>query len=373
MSQSRFATVSIGALTMTDNSVSVAAGKPLVLGQDASAANHAITKSQLDTHVATLTSAINTIAGTDTALDTLAELKTFVDGVTTSGAANLLTAVAAETTARGVAVTAATAAAAAALAGVDTSIRTLVTGEVASRVAEDKLLRDRLFHHVNLQMSPATIPDEAPPTPMPTTVKAVTGVDGWYFKNGGPSSSTRKFNWYFGAPVAADGKASAASLEELDIRLRLVNNVSAPFITFYTAKTGSNDAASWYHAKYTYIANQSLTANTNYLFRVLVSGASAVGSLSGFSNVDLTLDSYSSTPNSPLASTDTIFAIAVSSNSSSAAGNVECVIHGLDIHSTNGNIAFHLSNNDVVHKYIGTKLTQLYLSMGQADPMAGIV
>jgi len=369
---SRFATVSIGALTMTDTAVTIASGKPLVLGGDASSANHAITKSQLDTVATELRGAITTIAGSDTAFDTLAEMKAFVDGVKTSGAANLLTAVTDETTARGVAVAAATAAASSALAGVDTSIRTLVANEVASRAAADTLLRNRLFHHVNVQMSPATIPDEASPTPMPTTVKAVTGVDGWYFKNGGPSSSTRKFNWYFGAPVNSTGTATGASLEELDIRLRLVNNVSAPFITFYTAKTGSNDAASWYHAKYTYIANQSLTANTNYLFRVLVSGSSAVGSLSGFSNVDLTLDSYSSTPNSTLLATDTILFIAVSSNSSSAAGNVECVIHGLDIHSTNGNVAYHLSNNDVVHKYIGTKLTQLYLSMGQADPMLGI-
>ena len=372
MPEPRFATVSIGALTMTDNLVSLAAGKALVLGQDASADNHAITKSQLDTHVATLTNAINAIAGTDTALDTIAEMKTFVDGVTATGAANLVTAVAAETTARGVAVTAATAAAAAALSGVDTSIRTLVSNEVASLTAEDRALRNRLFHHINLQLSPSVYADGAQPTPMPTTVKAVTVLDGHYFRNDGPSSARKKINWYFGAPVNANGVASGASLLEMDFPVRLVSNVSRPFITVYTTKTGSNDAASWYHSKHTYIVNETVNANTNYLFRAVVSGASAVGSLSGFTNLDLVLDPISSTPNNPLEPTDTIYAIAIGTDSGSAAGNVECVIHGLYVHSTNGNVAFHLSNNDVVHKYIGTKLSQLYLSMGQADPMLGI-
>jgi hypothetical protein len=369
----RFATVTIGALTMTDNSVTLAAGKPLVLGQDASADNHAITKSQLDTHVATLTSAINTIAGTDNAFDTLAEMKAFVDGVTATGATDLLTAVQAEVTARGLAVTAATTAAAAALAGVDTSIRTLVTGEVESRAAGDKSLNDRLFHHVNLQLSASIYSDAAEPIVMPTSVKAVTIRDGYYFKNGGPSSGVRnsKFNWYFAAPVAADGKATMASLEELDIPLRLINNVSAPFITVYTAKKGTGDDTTWYNTRHTYICDQTIVANKNYLFRALISGASAVGSSLGHVNVDLVRETYSSSTRMFLP-TDEILFIAIGSNSAAAAGNVECVIHGLDIHSTNGNIAFHLSNKDVVNKYIGTKLSQLYLSMGQPDPMVGL-
>jgi hypothetical protein len=368
----RFATVSIGALTMTDNLVSLAAGKALVLGQDASADNHAITKSQLDTHVATLTNAINTIAGTDTALDTIAEMKTFVDGVTATGAANLVTALAAETTARGVAVTAATTAAAAALSGVDTSIRMLVSDEVATRTAEDTSLRNRLFHHVNLQMSPSFYGLEAEPTPMPTTVKAVTVLDGQYFKNDGPSSARKKINFFFIAPVNANGVASGASLLEMDFPVRLVSNVSRPFITVYTAKTGSNDAADWYHSKHTYIVNQTVNANSNYLFRAVVSGASAVGSLLGFTNLDLVWDPISSTPNNPLLPTDTILAISIGTDSASAAGNVECVIHGLYLHSTNGNIAYHLSNRDVVSKYIASKVSDLFVSMGQVDPMLGI-
>jgi septal ring factor EnvC (AmiA/AmiB activator) len=69
----KFATVTIGALTMTDNLVSVASNKPLILGQDATLPLHATTKSQLDAVAAELRGAISTIAGTDTALDTLAD------------------------------------------------------------------------------------------------------------------------------------------------------------------------------------------------------------------------------------------------------------------------------------------------------------
>ena len=369
---SKYQTVAIGALTMTDNAVTIASGKPLVLGGDASAANHAITKSQLDTVATELRTAINTIAGTDTALDTLEDMKKFVDGVTASGATDLLTAVTAETTARGVAVAAAKDAAAAALASADSSLRTLVSNEVATRTAEDTFLRNRLFHHVNLRLSPSLYADAAPPTPMPTAVSAATILDGMYYKNEGPSAPFKKINWYFAAPVDSTGKATAASLREMDFPVRLVNNSSKPFITVYTKPTGSNDDKSWYHSKYTYVANETLAPNSNYLFRALISGESAVGNLSNFTNVDLTMESFTSSTR-PLDPTEEILFISIGTDSSAAAGRVECVIHGLYVQSTNGNVAYHLSNRDVLNKHIGGVLSRVLATLGQEpDVLLGI-
>ena len=367
---SRFTTVTIGALTTTDLGVAIASGKPLVLGEDASQDNQAVRKSQLDKVKTDLTLAIETIAGTDTALDTITEMKAFVDSVKSTGAADLLTAITGETTARGTAIAAASTAAASALSSVDTAVRLLITNEAATRGADDKVLSDRLFHNVNLGLSASIYADASEPLPMPISVKNVTAHDGWYYKNPGPSSTIKKINWYFAAPVGSSGAATAASLEELDIPLRLVNNVSKPFITVYTALQTSGNASSWYHAKYTYIAKQTVTPNTNYLFRALISGSSAVGSLTGFTALDLELDTFSSTPSNPLLPTDNILFIAVGTDSGSAAGNVECVIHSLNVFSSNGNVAYQLSNADVQSKYIAKQVSQLFVSMHQPDPMA---
>jgi hypothetical protein len=353
---------------MTDNLVSVAADKPLFLGKNATLPLHATTLAQLDAGATELRGAINTIAGTDTALDTLAEMKLFVDGVSSSGASNLLGAVTAESDARKAAVTAASASAASALASVDSSIRTLVSNEVATRTAEDTFLRNKLFQHIPVQVGPALYADGAQPSPMPTTVRASTLLDGVYYKNAGPAAALKKINFYFGAPVDSTGKATAASLLEMDIPLRLVNNVSNAFITVYTKPTGTGDDKSWYHGRYTYNVTQSLTANTNYLFRALISGASVVGSLSGFTNVNLSIEGFTSSTH-PLLPTDEILFISIGTDSSSAAGNVECVIHGLYLHSTNGNVAYQLSNRDVLSKYMADKVNQLFLSMGQEAPM----
>jgi hypothetical protein len=201
---------------------------------------------------------------------------------------------------------------------------------------------------------------------MPSTIKSSTFIDGWYFKNTGPGTPSRKINWYFSAPTDAAGDASGASLLEVALPLRLVSAAKKPWVTVYTKLTGSGDAASWYHARYNYLATSTLTANTNYLFRALISGSTAVGSLSGFSNVDLTIDPTTST-NTPLAATDKILAVVISTDSSAAAGGLECVFHGMEIQSTNGNVAYHLTNNDVVHRHILSKLAEVYRSMGQSD------
>lgn len=367
---SKFQDITMGCAKITDLAVTIAANKALVLGQAGTEAAHATTKGQLDAVADELRGAINTIAGNDTALDTIIEMKGYVQDWVDSGASALTSAVADEAQAREAAVTAATTAAADALASVNSSIRTLVSDEVATRIAEDTFLRNKLFQHIPIQLTPALYADGAQPSPMPATVKASTQLDGMYYKNAGPDAALKKINFYFGAPVDSTGKATAASLLEMDFPVRIVNAVSNPFITVYTKITGTGDDKSWYHGRYTYNVTQSLTANTNYLFRALISGASAVGSLTGFTNVNLSIENFTSSTH-PLLPTDEILFISIGTNSSSAAGNVEFVLHGLYLHSSNGNVAYQLSNRDVVSKYIASKVSDLFVSMGQADPMAG--
>ena len=365
-SSSRFQTVTIGVLRMTDSAVTIAADKPLVLGTNGTDSNHAVTKGQLDSVASNLESAINAIAGNDITLDTLAEMKHFVDGVELSGATNLLTAVNTLSASTDTAISLVSSAASSALASVNNALQQSIGDEASARDVADVAITRRLFRDVHVQLSSIVRPDEGWPSPMPSIVKAATEHDGWYFTNGGPGTSNRKINWYFGAPTDATGDASGASLLEVDLPLRLISPAKRPWITVYTKLTGSGDATSWYHARYNYIANSTLAANTNYLFRALISGSTAVGSLSGFSNVDLTIDPSAST-NTPLLATDRILSVVISTDSSAAAGGIQCVFHGMDIQSTNGNVAYHLSNNDVVHRHILLKLAEVYRSMGQSD------
>lgn len=363
---SRFQTVTIGALKMSDSAVTIAADRPLVLGTIGIDSNHAVTKAQLDSAVSTLESAISTIAGSDTALDTLNEMKDFVNSVETTGASNLLTAINNLSTTTDSAILDARSAASSALASVLNVLQQSIGDESNARDAADVAITRRLFRDVHVQLSSSVQPDEGRPTPIPSPIRAAILHHGWYFRNTGPGTPSRKINWYFAAPTDATGDASGASLLEVDLPLRLISSAKRPWITVYTKLTGSGDATSWYHARYNYLANSTLAGNTNYLFRALISGSTAVGSLSGFSNVDLTIDPSTST-NTPLLPTDNILSVVISTDSSAAAGGLECVFHGMDIHSTNGNVAYHLSNNDVVHRHILLKLAEVYRSMGQSD------
>ena len=365
MSITAFPTVTIGSATITAAGVTMGTGKPLVLGGDATASNQAVTLSQLTAVNTNLQSAINTLAGSDTAIDTLTEMKAFVDGVTATGAANLLTAVTAEATARATAISA--------------EITARSNGDIAeatARDAADTRLSNNLFKVLPILLTPAVYADASQPHLMPATVRAQLGVDGWYFKNPGSTAPTaeKKINWYFAAPTdASTGEATGSSLKEINLPLRVISTGDTPFITVYTKKTGSGDAASWYHARYTYICNTILTANTNYNFRALISGESHVGTFPNYANINLVLDTLTSTPNNPLLSTDNILFISIGTDSSAGpVGKIECVINGCNIISSNGNVHNKLSNTDVLQKYILRKLAEVFVSMGQPDPSAGL-
>ena len=372
----------IGSATINQSGITMGSGKQLTLGQDATESKQAVTLDQLNALNTNLQGAINQIAGTDTAFDTLAEMKTFIDGVTESGADNLLSAINNEVSARAAAISTEQTARAAAISAEASTRAAAITNEASARDAADTSLSNRLYRHVNIQLTDGILGLAAAPIPMPTAAREKSVVDGWYFKNPGPSvaSNLRKFNWYFGAPVdQSTGVATGESFKEINMPVTIISKVSTPFITVYTATKGINDETNWYHAKYTYVCNTPLTPFhndfPNYNFRVLISGDSLVGKVNNHKNVDLVLSSVagSSTPNSTLSPNDVILFVAIGSDSGSAAGNVECIVHGCNFLSSHHNVEYHLTNRDVVQKYMLHKIAEVFKTLGQQDPSIGLL
>lgn len=366
-SSNLFPVITINALTATAHQVSVAANVPLVLGQTPTDNLHAANKEYVDTKISVVQTAIDLITGgsnTNATIDTFLEMQTFVENMNAQGVTNLTEAVSAEQTARENAIA----------AEAETRANAIAT-EALERANADTKLSNSLFKSLLVPYSTLVFPDESPPMVMPTTVKNTTNVDGWYFKNGS-SSTTRKINWYLPAPVnETTQKATVGSLLELNIPVKLVSIVSSPFVTVYTKiKTNdplnpaNNNVASWYNAKATYIvssaSSSTLTAGGNYLLRALVSGTNLVGSLSGFSPIDLIKDASTSPGN--MLPNDEILAISIGTNSGAAAGNVECVIHTLNVFSSNGNYMHHFSNEGPMNKFLLDKVDTLYTNLGQS-------
>ena len=377
---SRFSTVTVGPASFTENTVSLGSGKQLILGGPATEANQAVTFQQLSD----LRDAVNTIAGNDLAVDTIRELRTLLEDAQESGVSNLTESINAvsdrlttEVTDRSNDVsdlqTSISNEEQARIAAVS-DLQTSISNEEDARVAADQELSNKIFRPVMVPLSSLVVPDESSPLPMTVATRNAAGLDGWYFKNGGSGSGSgtdevggRKINWYFQAPPNASGVATGASLIELDMGVRIINKVSPPFITVYTKLQAQNNAASWYNARYTYIVNDtsSLVNNTNYLFRARIAAGAAVGHFAGFTPVDLTLDTFSSSAGKTLQPTDEILAISIGSDSSSSAGNVEFIQHSLGVYSTNGNTLYLFSNDPVVTRYLKHKLSDVFVSLGQ--------
>lgn len=366
-SSNLFPVITINALTATADQVSVKTNVPLVLGQTPTDNSHAANKEYVDTKISVVQTAIDVITGgNDIAdkIDTFLEMQTFVETMNAQGVTTLTASLSAEITAR-----------ANAIAAEAETRANAIAAEALERANADTKLSNSLFKSLLVPYSTLVFPDESPPMVMPTSVKNKTNVDGWYFKNGGSSSTTKKINWYLPAPVnETTQKATVASLLELNIPVKLVSKVSTPFVTVYTKpkpndlNPANNNVASWYNAKATYLVSNAssltLTAEGNYLFRALVSGTNLVGSLSGFSAIDLIKDASTSPGN--MLPNDEILAISIGTNSIAAAGNVECVIHTLNVFSSNGNYMHLFSNEGPMNKFLLDKVDTLYTNLGQS-------
>ena len=412
----RFPVVTIGALAMTDTSLTVKAGVPLILGGNGTDPNHAINRAQLDSvkeSVDALQSVVTTLSGSDLSYDTLGELKTFIDEQTANGVTTLTAAVtneaqlrevaiAAETAAREVAINtekaAREAAVSASIAADAAEAQLRATGdddeaaarevaiaaeaqlratgdadETAAREAGDLALSKTVFNVRNVILNAAVVPDESQPMAMPESVKNSVVYDGWWFKNKGPGvPAARKINWYLNGPSDNNGIVKYSSMKELGLMLSLpgTGKLSTPFLTIYTKLKSSGNAGTWYNAKHTYLAYgrpeliNSPTTQIQFLFRLSLNDNTPVSKIPGFTNVDLVKDE--STSYGTMLGDDEILAIAIGTDSSAAAGRVECVVHRLQFITGNGNVSYAFSNSGPLDKLQTAKLDQILASMGQS-------
>ena len=413
-----FANITVGPAFFDASGVTLS--KPLTLSGDATAATHAVTKSQLDA-VNARVSEIVAAAGTD--FDTFVEIKSFMETADANGVTTVMNAVTTEVAARIQAVSDEEAARDAAilvetnariqavsdeeaardaailvetnariqavsdeasargsandaLSGrinsevsarelADGSLSDRINSEAATRLASDTVLSNSVFSQFNVPLQASVYADGFEPIPIPSSIlNAGLPRHGWYFRN---VVKGNKINWYLSPPIdSSTGFATAGSLLEVALPVRLISTVSRPFITVYTVKGATGNAGSWYKAKYTYAVESALTANKDYLLRFkFLSTDACVINEPGLTNVDL-IKATSSL--GLIESGDAILALSIGTDSGSSAGNVECVIFGCKMLSTNGNAYHTFSNSDVMNKYLMAKVAEIYATFGQGNP-----
>lgn len=258
-----------------------------------------------------------------------------------------------------------------------------------ARVLSDKQIYTTLFNVCNVPLSPAIFADAKPPSPIPSAQLATLGQDGWYFKN---VVAGNKINWYAAAPANENGVSKVADLNELAMSIKLVNKTSTPFITVYTKPFGNYvlngyktdpaiDAASWYHSKATFVVDGdvagpdyvTLENGKQYLFQARIgsgytadaTNGSCEVNKNGFRSIVLKKSPVvSATVGRFLPSLDILF-IAISTDSGSAAGNVEFILHDFTMMSSNGNVVQKYSNASVMNKYLQDKIEAVYQQLGQ--------
>ena len=177
-----------------------------------------------------------------------------------------------------------------------------------------------LLHAVSVSInfdSPEAIQiaaDGSPPTANPTD----SGL-GWYYKNqaGNP---VNKINWYFASNLGM----TMNDISYISIRVKVYNTVavnSFPFLTIYTTGTANG----WYQSRFSFLLKNADIQNTSDGDTILM--YHEMNPLSQDKDVphyELEQDSFSSV--GPLLGNESIFLIALSTDSSAATDNVEIAV-----------------------------------------------
>jgi hypothetical protein len=193
--------------------------------------------------------------------------------------------------------------------------------------------------------------------------------DGWRMRN---AATNNKFNFYVPSTGLKIGDIKAMYLEACTPSV-----VSMPFLTVYTVKKGDgNDyvytmaadnrtGPAWYRSKATYIRNDTdvLVAGSKYNMVANLKGITNVCSSNYFTQHNLILDTFSSKNVENMGDSDDIMFFAISSDSSSAVGNVECIISKFKVQLATGIHEFVFSNTHVFADYMKRKQSQLWNSL----------
>jgi len=196
-----------------------------------------------------------------------------------------------------------------------------------------------------------------------------SNFDGWRMRN---AVQGNKFNFYAPATGLKVGDVKAMYLEACTPSV-----VSMPFLTVYTVKKNdgkdyvytmaadNRTGPAWYRSKATYIRNDTdvLVAGSKYNMVANLKSISNVHSSNYFTQHNLILDTYSSKNVANMGDSDDIIFFAISSDSSSAVGNVECIISKFKVQLATGIHEFVFSNTHVFADYMKRKQSQLWNSL----------
>jgi hypothetical protein len=188
---------------------------------------------------------------------------------------------------------------------------------------------------INQYISAAIYADGRPPTAPTTTIaQTYAYTPSWYFKN---TVAGYKINWYVGA---------TAGLKVSDIlgmycsffNPSMTSNDNCPFITVYTAPTGSGDyAPGFFHSSCTYIFNQSVTpvVNTRYTMFANLNSCPDPNHY-GSTLVSMQVSPVAPNPKGSYLPTEVVGFFAIGSNSASAVNSVEFAVSKFGIMTANG-------------------------------------
>jgi len=237
--------------------------------------------------------------------------------------------------------------------------------------AELRLQTMNVLSSTTMLYVPAVYADSSSfPTPLERCNYAANvnagNFDGWRMRN---AVQGNKFNFYIPGPGL-----KVADVKAMYLEVCTPSVTSVPFLTYYTAKK-FNDAAntypggvypegetSWYRSRATYIRNSAhdMVAGSKYNMVANLKNISNIYSTNYFTQQNLVLDNFSSKNLINISDNDDILFFAISSDSSSSAGNMECIISKFKIQLDAGIHEFVFSNTHIFANYTKQKQSQLW-------------
>ncbi len=377
------------------STMTIVAGKQLNVIDAPSGDTGVANKKYIDDAVKVVQDSVNLITKDSlVSFDTLLEVKTFADGIASTGATSLTTAITTEREARIAAVSAEAAtrladddteraariaavsaeetARIAAVSAEETARIAAVSAEETARIAGDAKLdmlaikssKKILYTSAYASTLDSVITPLELCSYVPTTNEA--NFDGWRMRN---NVALSKFTLYI-TPYAG---LKVGDVKAMYLELCAVSITSMPFITIYTKTQGnSNDyidpayGGSWYRSKKTYMRNDddTLVAKTNYN---MVANLKAVDTFNPayFTRHNTKLDTIGNGSKNleNMSDDDEILYFTIGSDSGSSVGNVECIISKFKIQLATGIYEFVFSNADVFTEYMKQKQIQLWKSL----------
>ena len=360
---------------VVDSTMTILTGKNLKIIDAPLLSTDAANKAYIDLKAQEVRDALDLVtAGSDVNFDTLLEIKNLADSIAATGATELTTQITAERDAR----IAGDSSLESALGDEVSARQSAITDEENVRIAKDDELKmlavnfSKKMRYVSSVYADST----SLPTPLElcnyTAGTNAANFDGWRMRN---ATAGTKFNFY--APA---GGLKVGDVKAMYLELCAPSVVSMPFVTIYTTrKNDGKDYSSWYRSRITYIRNTTevFVAGTNYNMVTNLKNVTVFNS-NYFTQKNTELEAFSSQGVGTISKAnigtatnvleqvfnvyddDDILFFAISSDSSSSVGNVECIIGKFKLQLATGVCEFVFSNSDVFDNYMRERNSQLW-------------